>query len=60
MEVTGVCSICGRPGKLHTCMLCGSLVCSRCITEKGICVRCSDGKSFPGKNRSFDQNANAF
>ncbi|KAB2941029.1 MAG: orotate phosphoribosyltransferase [Candidatus Methanoperedens sp.] len=52
MEVTGVCSICGRPGKLHTCMLCGSLVCSRCITEKGVCIRHSDGKSFPGQ-KSF-------
>ncbi|NJD54130.1 MAG: orotate phosphoribosyltransferase [Candidatus Methanoperedens sp.] len=52
MEVTGVCSICGRPGKLHTCMLCGSLVCSRCITGEGVCIRCSQGRSSSGE-RSF-------
>ncbi|MCX9081940.1 MAG: hypothetical protein OIN83_07065 [Candidatus Methanoperedens sp.] len=46
MEVKGICSICGTPGKLHTCMLCGNLACSRCITQRGACVRCSHGRSF--------------
>ncbi|MGB9938044.1 MAG: orotate phosphoribosyltransferase [Methanobacterium sp.] len=47
MELKGICSICGRPGKMHTCTLCGSLVCSNCYdTPKGICKLC---KRNPGK-----------
>ncbi|MFZ3058927.1 MAG: hypothetical protein WA102_04225 [Candidatus Methanoperedens sp.] len=46
MEVMGVCSICGRPGKLSTCMLCGSLVCSQCLSREGVCVRCSHGRFY--------------
>ncbi|MGB8215885.1 MAG: hypothetical protein WCE94_01160 [Candidatus Methanoperedens sp.] len=46
MEVMGVCSICGRPGKLSTCMLCGSLVCPLCMSKEGVCVRCLQGRSY--------------
>ncbi|WP_096204328.1 orotate phosphoribosyltransferase [Candidatus Methanoperedens nitratireducens] len=46
MEVTGICSICGRPGKLFTCPLCGRLVCSRCLTGEGICVQCARGRRY--------------
>jgi hypothetical protein len=51
MEVEGLCSICGRPAKLHTCHLCGKLVCSQCMDlRKGICIRCAGGRggSAPG------------
>ncbi|WP_048138303.1 hypothetical protein [Methanosarcina horonobensis] len=51
MEVEGLCSICGRPAKLHTCHLCGRLVCSQCMDRrKGVCVKCAAGKkgSVPG------------
>lgn len=46
MEVMGVCSICGSPGKLHTCMLCGRLVCTRCLTREGACIHCSRGRVY--------------
>jgi hypothetical protein len=45
MEVEGLCSICGRPAKLHTCHLCGRLVCSQCMSHrKGVCIKCAGGK----------------
>ncbi|NJD77583.1 MAG: orotate phosphoribosyltransferase [Candidatus Methanoperedens sp.] len=46
MESMGVCSICGRAGKLYTCMLCGRTVCSRCITREGVCTSCSHGRAY--------------
>ncbi|PKL52942.1 MAG: orotate phosphoribosyltransferase [Candidatus Methanoperedenaceae archaeon HGW-Methanoperedenaceae-1] len=46
MELMGVCNICGIAGKLHTCMLCGKLVCSRCLTGEGRCVHCSRGRDY--------------
>ncbi|WP_410509255.1 hypothetical protein RSJ42_03085 [Methanosarcina hadiensis] len=45
MEAEGLCSICGRPAKLHTCHLCGRLVCSQCMDHrKGMCIKCAGGK----------------
>jgi hypothetical protein len=45
LEVEGLCSICGLPAKLHTCHLCGKLVCGQCMDRiKGICIRCAGGK----------------
>lgn len=33
MEVPGVCEICGAHGHLHTCAICGRLVCDRHFDE---------------------------
>ncbi|ADZ08929.1 orotate phosphoribosyltransferase [Methanobacterium lacus] len=42
MELTGICSLCGKTGKIHTCQLCGSLVCEECYNpSKGICRSCN-------------------
>jgi hypothetical protein len=47
LEVTGICNICGKAGKMHTCSLCGNIVCKSCYdAEKGICKSC---KRYPGK-----------
>ncbi|TRZ90822.1 MAG: orotate phosphoribosyltransferase [Methanosarcinales archaeon] len=46
MEVAGICSICGRPGNLETCMLCGRPVCQRCITAEGVCTICTHGRHY--------------
>ncbi|HMK54341.1 MAG TPA: orotate phosphoribosyltransferase [Methanobacteriaceae archaeon] len=47
MEIPGICRICGRPGKMHTCKMCGSSVCSRCYdAQKGICQLCRRGLKF--------------
>ncbi|MCC7551707.1 orotate phosphoribosyltransferase [Methanobacterium ferruginis] len=52
MEVWGICSICGRSGKMYTCSLCGNLVCSRCfIPQRGICQRCQQGLKFGNGKR---------
>ncbi|MFY9638535.1 MAG: orotate phosphoribosyltransferase [Methanobacterium sp.] len=41
MEIRGICSICGRPGKMYTCTLCGSIVCGNCYNiQKGVCRSC--------------------
>ncbi|MGF3555325.1 MAG: orotate phosphoribosyltransferase [Thermoplasmatota archaeon] len=46
MDLMGLCSICGRPGAMFTCILCGRLVCSTCFDNKhGICSNCKIGKS---------------
>ncbi|HHI30476.1 orotate phosphoribosyltransferase [Methanosarcinales archaeon ex4572_44] len=42
--VRGVCAICGNVGVLHTCPLCGRMVCDRCLTQRGACVECSRGR----------------
>ncbi|AGF95714.1 MULTISPECIES: hypothetical protein [Methanosarcina] len=40
-----MCSICGRPAKLHTCHLCGRPVCSQCMDhKKGVCIKCAGGR----------------
>jgi hypothetical protein len=43
LEVTGICSICGRPAKLYTCSFCGRQVCGNCLTSRSICVQCAQG-----------------
>ncbi|MCX6664934.1 MAG: orotate phosphoribosyltransferase [Euryarchaeota archaeon] len=41
-EVVGLCSICGKPGPLMSCMLCGSLTCNECFdTFNHVCKICS-------------------
>ena len=41
MEVIGICFICKKPGRLHTCLMCGALVCSDCyIADKKVCKIC--------------------
>jgi len=45
MDLMGLCSICGRPGAMFTCVLCGRLVCSNCYDKShGICCSCKMGK----------------
>ncbi|TGC07875.1 orotate phosphoribosyltransferase [Methanolobus halotolerans] len=57
MERTGLCSICGRASKMHTCMLCGRLVCDQCYDfVRNVCIRCSVTPTFSEKSpgqRSF-------
>lgn len=50
MKVTGLCAVCGRPGILHTCSICGTTVCERHIDHgSGVCVRCRSGRQeLPG------------
>ncbi|WP_370004958.1 orotate phosphoribosyltransferase [Methanothermobacter sp. KEPCO 2] len=41
MQLKGICSLCGRADFLHTCRLCGSMVCSGCYSaELGVCKLC--------------------
>lgn len=45
MELAGLCSICGKPGAMYTCSLCGRLVCRNCYdASRGICHICKQGK----------------
>jgi len=45
MEMMGLCSICGKPGAMHTCSLCGRIVCSNCIDlGHQVCKICKTGK----------------
>ncbi|MBN2599151.1 MAG: orotate phosphoribosyltransferase [Candidatus Thermoplasmatota archaeon] len=53
-DVVGLCSICGRPGTMYTCQLCGRLVCERCFDHRHfLCIECkhmkrrSDSTLFP-------------
>ena len=40
-DLLGLCSICGKPGAMFTCHLCGRLVCSNCFdNQHGICTHC--------------------
>ncbi|MDD3454596.1 orotate phosphoribosyltransferase [Methanothermobacter tenebrarum] len=42
LEVRGLCSLCGKVAFLHTCRLCGALVCSDCyVPELGVCRICA-------------------
>ena len=44
-DLMGLCNICGKPGAMFTCHLCGKLVCTNCYEqEQGICVKCRIGK----------------
>ncbi|NYB51930.1 MAG: orotate phosphoribosyltransferase [Methanobacteriaceae archaeon] len=54
MEVRGICNICGQPGKMYTCSMCGALVCGRCFQlNQGICKRCQKGLKFHKKDNSY-------
>jgi len=45
MDLMGLCSICGKPGAMHTCRLCGRIVCSSCFdVHNGVCNNCKIGK----------------
>lgn len=45
MDLMGLCSICGKPGAMHTCNLCGKLVCDTCFDMAfGVCHSCKMGK----------------
>ncbi|MBN1281163.1 MAG: orotate phosphoribosyltransferase [Candidatus Thermoplasmatota archaeon] len=36
-----MCMMCGRPGAMYTCHLCGRLVCERCYDHHhGVCREC--------------------
>lgn len=45
MEITGLCSICGRPAKpAYSCRFCGHIVCGDdFIYDLGLCARCAGG-----------------
>lgn len=47
MDLIGLCSICGRPGAMYTCMFCGKVVCVSCFDKKlNMCINCRLGKQF--------------
>ncbi|MGV8143572.1 MAG: orotate phosphoribosyltransferase [Methanothermobacter sp.] len=47
MEVTGICSSCGRSGKMYTCSVCGGQFCINCIDiKKRICKSCKSGLKY--------------
>jgi hypothetical protein len=40
-DIPGLCDICGRPGTVYTCHLCGRLVCERCYEQRhSLCIEC--------------------
>ncbi|HHF55987.1 MAG TPA: orotate phosphoribosyltransferase [Thermoplasmatales archaeon] len=42
MELYGLCSICGKAGKMFSCRLCGKNVCSEHYDfASGMCITCS-------------------
>ncbi|HNS25199.1 MAG: orotate phosphoribosyltransferase [Euryarchaeota archaeon] len=44
MEISGICPICGKQGKMYPCQLCGSRVCSECYHhQRGVCRLCRRG-----------------
>jgi len=43
MEMVGLCAICGRPGAMHTCRICGRNVCSEHFDiGYGVCSSCGE------------------
>ncbi len=45
MEMMGLCSICGKPGAMYSCSLCGKIVCKDCFDQNSnICKSCKKGK----------------
>ncbi|WP_230740109.1 hypothetical protein [Methanooceanicella nereidis] len=43
--MAGLCNICGKPaGRLHTCTLCGNIVCDECMYED-VCKKCLSRKT---------------
>jgi len=44
-EIKGQCMVCGKMGTMHSCMLCGSLVCElHYDPETGLCTECKKGR----------------
>lgn len=44
MDIAGLCSICGEPGAMYSCILCGKLVCINCYDAMhNICSQCKIG-----------------
>lgn len=44
-DLIGLCSICGKPGSMLTCNMCGKLFCTNCYDkEHCICIQCRIGK----------------
>ena len=44
-ELAGLCDICGKAGKMASCVNCGSLVCIlHHDPESGMCTECRRGK----------------
>ncbi|MCU0850927.1 MAG: orotate phosphoribosyltransferase [Candidatus Thermoplasmatota archaeon] len=40
-DIVGLCDICGRPGSMYTCQLCGRSVCERCYEHRHfLCIEC--------------------
>ncbi|MBI4362847.1 MAG: hypothetical protein HY558_06695 [Euryarchaeota archaeon] len=44
MEELGLCALCGTPGKMYTCRLCGQNVCIYCTNFRYVCHRCAQGR----------------
>ena len=45
MDLMGLCSICGKPGAMFSCSLCGKLVCGGCFdSQNHVCSSCGVGK----------------
>jgi len=45
MYLMGLCNICGKPGAMHTCSVCGRNVCRSCFDiGKDVCNNCNMGK----------------
>jgi|GEM_PF-708286 RecJ-like exonuclease len=43
LEITGICNVCGRSGKMYTCSMCGTIVCADCYDhELGLCRSCKN------------------
>ena len=41
VDLMGLCSICGKPGTMFNCHLCGRIVCGSCYDNAfGICCSC--------------------
>ncbi|MEE8401571.1 MAG: hypothetical protein V3R86_05415 [Candidatus Hydrothermarchaeaceae archaeon] len=43
--ISGICSICGSPGRVYSCHLCGKQTCQEHFNQgKGVCVSCGSGR----------------
>ncbi|MDD5317672.1 MAG: orotate phosphoribosyltransferase [Candidatus ainarchaeum sp.] len=44
-EIAGLCFVCGRPGSMNSCRLCGALACDRHYDARaGVCSDCAKGR----------------
>jgi len=47
MDIVGLCSVCGKPGAMHSCILCGRIVCINCYDSTNrVCTHCNTGTKF--------------